>query len=113
MRHYMRLKEDPYQKIQEGTKTFELRLYDEKRKQIKVSDEIEFENLTTGEKLLVRVVSLHVFSNFEELYAALPLLKCGYTEQSIGSAHYSDMEAYYSRQEQIHSGVVGIEVQLC
>lgn len=112
MRHHMRLKDDPFNKIKAGTKTFELRLYDEKRKQVKVRDEIEFENLSTGEKLLVRVVSLHVFSSFEELYATLPLIKCGYTNQSVGTAHYSDMEAYYSQSEQEQYGVVGIEVQL-
>ena len=112
MRHYMRLKNEPYSKIKDGTKIFELRLYDEKRKQVKVRDEIEFENLSTGEILLVRVVSLHVFSSFEELYATLPLIRCGYTEQSVGTAHYSDMEAYYSKSEQEEYGVVGIEVQL-
>lgn len=112
MRHYMRLKNEPYAKIKDGTKTFELRLYDKKRKQVKVQDDIEFENLSTGEKLLVRVVSMHVFSSFEELYATLPLTKCGYTEHSVGTAHYSDMEAYYSKSEQEQYGVVGIEVQL-
>lgn len=113
MRHSMRLKDDPYNKIKDGSKTFELRLCDEKRKQVKVSDEIEFENLSTGEKLLVRVVSLHVFSSFEELYATLPLLKCGYTEKTVQLAHYSDMGVYYSPQEQEQYGVVGIEVKLC
>lgn len=113
MRHYMRLQDDPFKKIQAGTKTFELRLYDEKRKQVKVCDEIEFENLETGENLVVRVVSLHIFANFEELYATLPLLKCGYSAESVGIAHYSDMEKYYSLQEQKHHGVIGIEIQCC
>ena len=113
MRHYMRLQDDPFKKIQAGTKTFELRLYDEKIKQVRVCDESEFENLETGEKLVVRVVSLHIIANFEELYAPLPLLKCGYSVEAAGNAHYSDMEKYYSLREQKDYGVIGIEVQCC
>lgn len=35
---------------------------------------------------VVRVVALHLFNNFGELYATLPLLKCGYTEETIDTA---------------------------
>ncbi|MBQ9083979.1 MAG: ASCH domain-containing protein [Clostridia bacterium] len=112
MRHTMRLRDDPYQKIRAGIKTFELRLYDEKRKQVRAGDLIEFENIATGEKLLAEVISLHVFSNFEELYATLPLLSCGYTDKTVHTAHYTDMEAYYSKAEQAQYGVVGIRVRL-
>lgn len=111
MRHHMRLKDDQFKKIQSAVKTFVFRLYDENCKKVKVKDEIAFENLATGEKLIVRVISIHVFSSFEELYAALPLLKSGYTEQSVGVAHHTDMEAYYSKIEQDKYGVVGFEIE--
>lgn len=42
MRHTMKLKEDPFERMKNGTKTIEFRLYDEKRRKIKVGDEIEF-----------------------------------------------------------------------
>ena len=111
MRHHMRLRNDPFNKIKAGTKTIELRLYDEKRKKVKLNDEIEFENLETGEKIIVRVRSLHIFPGFQELYASLPLLKCGYTKETVNRAYYTDMETYYPRCEQDKYGVVGIEVQ--
>ena len=50
------------------------------------------------------------FPTFEDLYKSLPLLKCGYTDKDVAMAHPSDMEAYYSAQEQEKYGVVGIEI---
>ena len=50
MKHEMRLHDTPFKMIQAGTKTIELRLYDEKRQQIQVGDEIEFHSRVTGEK---------------------------------------------------------------
>lgn len=40
MKHYMHFKEKPFQSIWEGNKTIELRLYDEKRRAVKVGDQI-------------------------------------------------------------------------
>ena len=113
MRHYMKLRSQPFYKIQSGQKKYELRLYDEKRQQLKIGDEIEFSCLDADEVPFgVRVVALHLFDNFAELYAALPLLKCGYTEDTIASATPVDMNKYYSIEEQNKYGVVGIEVEL-
>ena len=40
MIHRMKLNESPFERIKNGTKTIEFRLYDEKRQQIKVGDKI-------------------------------------------------------------------------
>ena len=99
--------------IRSGQKTFELRLYDEKRQLVQVDDEIEFSCLDGNETpFVVRVIALHLFKNFGELYAALPLLKCGYTEETIGAASPEDMNQYYSVEEQARYGVVGIEIRI-
>ena len=58
-------------------------------------------------------MNLHRFDSFEELYGALPLLKCGYTPEDVGDAHPRDMEQYYSPKEQARYGVVGIEIVKC
>ena len=108
--HKMKLNAAPFEMIKSGKKTIELRLYDEKRKQIKVGDEIVFTNNTTAETLNVTVVKLHRFDRFEDLYKSLPLLKCGYTTENINTAHPSDMEEYYSVDEQNKYGVLGIEL---
>ena len=44
MLHKMKLNESPFERIKNWTKMIEFRLYDEKRKQIKVGDKIEFSN---------------------------------------------------------------------
>ena len=45
MIHKMKLNQSPFDRIKNGTKTVEFRLYDDKRKQIKVGDKIEFSKL--------------------------------------------------------------------
>ena len=58
MRHTMKLKEDPFERMKNGTKTIEFRLYDEKRRKIKVGDEIEFFKLP---KLQERILELKIY----------------------------------------------------
>ena len=106
----MKLHPTPFEMIKSGEKTIELRLYDEKRQQVKAGDKIIFTNTTTGETLNTTVVKLHRFDSFKELYKSLPLLKCGYTAENVDKATPSDMEQYYSVEEQRKYGVVGIEL---
>lgn len=109
----MNLTPAPLKMIREGRKTIELRLYDEKRKQIKIGDIITFVNTENkDDELTARVKDLYLFNNFEELYDNLSLLECGYTEDNIASASPSDMEQYYSKDKQKLYGVVGIKLAL-
>ena len=108
--HNMKLHPSPFEMIKCRKKTIELRVYDEKRQRIKPGDEIIFTNTETGETLHTTVIRLHRFDSFEELYNALPLLECGYTVDDISKAHPSDMQQYYSAEEQKKYGVVGIEI---
>ena len=108
--HEMKLHASPFEMIKSGEKTIELRLFDEKRQQIRVGDRVVFTNTATGETLDAVVAKLHCFKSFEALYKSLPLLKCGYTEQDVDKAHPSDMEQYYCAEEQKKYGVVGIEL---
>lgn len=108
----MKLKPDPFEMIKNGQKTIELRLYDEKRQLINVGDEIVFTNTATAETLQTKVLKLHRFDSFAELYKSLPLLKCGYTSENVGRATPADMEQYYSVDEQNKYGVLGIEIKV-
>lgn len=113
MMHRMKLNPEPFRKIQNGTKTIELRLFDEKRRQVKPGDYIEFSNTEhPEERIQTRVTVLHRFRSFAELYDALPLLQCGYTEETIADAAPGDMETYYPKDEQLQYGVVGIELRM-
>jgi conserved hypothetical protein len=111
--HVMNLTPAPMQEIRTGNKTIELRLNDEKRKQISVGDTIKFINTEdSNDTLRVKVVDLFLLSSFAELYDNLPLLNCGYNEDNINTASPEDMEMYYSREKQNKYGVVGIEISL-
>lgn len=110
MRHEMKLLPQPFNMIRSGQKIYELRLFDEKRQKLQVGDVIEFSCLEREEKpFMVEVIALHRFKDFGELYAALPLLKCGYTKETLDAASPENMNQYYSVEEQVRYGVVGIE----
>ncbi len=110
MTHSMNLRSAPFEKIKSGQKTIELRLNDEKRSKINTGDKIEFINIDTGKRLTAAVVALHRFESFAELYKVLPLDKCGY--KSGERALPSDMDEYYTPEQQKRYGVLGIEIQV-
>ena len=113
MLHRMKLQDGPFSKIRSGEKTIELRLFDEKRQQLSVNDIIEFSHSDDSSlTVCARVIALHRFASFHELYSALPLDKCGYTAEEIPNASPADMEKYYPKEEQLRFGVLGIEIKL-
>ena len=113
MIHEMKLRPLPFSQIADGSKTFELRLYDEKRQKIRIGDTIVFTSTADPrQSVSVLVTSLHRFDSFAELYRTLPLLRCGYTAENIAQADPRDMEAYYPIEEQGRHGVLGIGIEL-
>lgn len=109
MKYNMKLNNEPFNLIKNGTKTVELRLNDEKRKLLNIGDKIEFTNITNGEKLSVDIISLHKYPSFEELYKHFDKVDMGYNKDDI--AEPKDMEAYYSKEEQDKYGILGIEIR--
>ena len=107
MLHKMKLKESPFERIKNGTKTVEFRLYDEKRQQVKVGDQIEFSKLPDlQEKLLVDVVELYREDSFEKLFK-----KLGSTEEDARE-NAQRMHEFYSTEEENKYGVLGIKILL-
>lgn len=113
MIHYMNIHPQPFSMIASGNKTIELRLFDEKRQLVSIGDTLIFTNTEdVNSTISCTVKKLHVFANFDELYQALPLDKCGYLPEKIATASARDMETYYSLEKQKCYGVVGIEIML-
>ena len=110
MMHKMRLNDRPFNMIKSGDKTIEMRLNDEKRRLINVGDKIEFQNRITLDIIYCKVVKLHKYDNFYELYKHFNKKELGYKENE--KASYTDMDKYYSNEEQNKYGVVGIEIAL-
>ena len=107
MLHKMKLNEVPFERIKNGTKTIEFRLFDEKRQQIKVGDQIEFSKLPDlQETLLVDVVKLYRESTFKDLFKKL------YTDAEEINKKTNSMYKYYSHEKEKQYGVLGIEISL-
>lgn len=111
MTHCMNLELSAFLKIADRRKTIELRLNDEKRQKINIGDRIEFLCSEINSVIFAEVIKLHKFSDFEQLYKALPLEKCGYSKNDLKTAHYTDMEKYYTKNQIQKYGVLGIELQ--
>ena len=106
MKYEMKLKENPFERIKNGTKTIEFRLYDEKRSKIKIGDQIEFSKLPElQEKLLVEVLDLYRDESFEKLFSNL------LTNEEEVRRKAMAMREYYSLEEEKKYGVVGIKIR--
>lgn len=110
MIHNMNLNNEPFELIKSGSKTIELRLNDEKRRLLNVGDEILFNNRSNNEKLLTTIVDLHKYDSFKSLYKDFDKVSLGYREDEISDP--SDMNEYYSKEDEEKYGVVGIELKL-
>ena len=109
MKHKMHLHDVPYSLIKNGTKTVELRLYDDKRRAINIGDIIELENRKTKETMQVKVDNLYIYPNFVELYKHFDKVSIGYCKDEEASPF--DMLDYYTEEEQAKYGVVEIKIK--
>ena len=109
MIHEMRLNNEPFIKVKEGTKTVELRLLDEKRKTLRVGDKIIFTNRANNEKIDVLVTNLFKADSFEPIYEKYSKVAMGYNEED--DAKQEDMEEYYSKEEIKKYGCIAIEIE--
>ena len=109
MLHEMSLRPGPFAKIADGSKRYELRLRDDKRRLIAVGDTITFACTADERRVHVRVTEVLPFDDFASLYAALPMTACGYAPGQ--AADPRDMEAYYPPEKQAQYGVLAIGVE--
>lgn len=109
MLHYMKLQPEPFKKIRFGTKKIEIRLFDEKRQQLKVDDLITFTRMDDeSEHVQVKIIDLVQFSSFKDLFEAYdPVLYGGEEEDE-----YESMYQYYSKEYEQKYGVLAIHLQV-
>lgn len=107
MIHKMKLNESPFERIKNGTKTIEFRLYDEKRKKIKIGDKIEFSKLPDlQEKILVDVLDIYRDKTFKSLFKKI------YTDEDEIERKTKSMYQFYSKEQEKKYGVIGIKIDL-
>ncbi|MEG1923746.1 MAG: ASCH domain-containing protein [Clostridia bacterium] len=107
----MKLYDLPFNKIKNGSKTIEIRLFDEKRKKLKVGDYINFSNLENEkETMKVRILALHKYDSFLELYTNNIPEKFGCKGYSIDQLMMTTY-GIYSKEQELYYGVLGIEIE--
>ena len=109
MKFSMKLKKQYFDMIKNGEKTYEIRLYDEKRQQISLGDTIEF-SLDNGLEKIECVVKETLFApNFKTLLNFLPIKKVGF--ESVEKALETCYQIYTKEQEK-EFGVIAINIDL-
>ena len=109
MTHKMNLQDKYFDFIKNGTKRIELRLNDEKRQRIEISDLIEFSN--EKDKFTAKVVGLLKYQDFKTLFNDFEIEiladKTMTKEELLGV-----LSEFYTPEKQEKFGVLGIRVEL-
>ena len=106
----MKVQTKYYNLLKSGFKTIELRLWDEKRRQIKPGDQITFSDLSSpNDTFVAEVLALHHANSFDELCKTFQPIQAGFTtkEELIDC-----LQEFYTPNDQKKYGVVGIEIKL-
>ncbi len=112
MVHNMRLEPGLFWAVTDGTKNYELRLNDEKRRLVRIDDTIRFINREDCKKSIwVKVTGLLTYGNFYELLVDMPK-----TWNASGHHHRDSLwpmlrRIYSAKQER--GGVLGIKFEVC
>ena len=110
--HEMRLADEPFDMIVSGKKTIEVRLNDEKRREIFAGDIIIFYRKShITDMCAVTVVGLRRYDNFLQLFSAEWLADTGCVDMTAEHAAQS-MYKYYSPEQEERDGVLAIEIRL-
>ena len=109
MIYKMRLHNDPFLAIKSNEKCIEMRLNDEKRKNIKKGDKIEFTNTINNSVFYVEVVEVYKYPSFEELYKNHNKIDLGNKENETAAPE--DMLLYYSKEDIKKYGVLAISIK--
>lgn len=112
MKHEMKLQSKYYDYIIKGTKRIEIRLLDEKRKNIKIGDTIRFTRLPElKESFDAKVIELLKYNNFEEIFNDFDISIL--SDKSMTKEELINiLENIYTKEEQEKYGVLAIRIEL-
>lgn len=105
----LNLRKKYFDLIKTGEKTIELRLFDEKRKNIKINDLLILKNSENKNLLNIKVINLYRSNSFENLVKLFDIQKTGFN--SIEELNNCILE-FFTKEKQEKYGVLGIEMRL-
>ena len=112
MEHEMKLQPEYYNFILNGTKRIEIRLFDEKRQQIKIGDTIKIlKEPELNESFNAKVIGLLRYNTFEDMFKDFDisvLSDSSMTKEELIAV----LEQFYTKEKQEKYGVLGIRFEL-
>ena len=112
MEHEMKLQPEYYNFILNGTKRIEIRLFDEKRQQIKIGDTIKFSKEPELNKSFnAKVIGLLRYNSFSDMFKDLDisiLADVSMTKNEL----MDELCRFYTVDNQLKYGVIGIRIEL-
>lgn len=112
MEHEMKLQPEYYNFILNGTKRIEIRLFDEKRQQIKIGDTIKFlKEPELSESFNAKVVGLLRYNSFKDMFKDFDISVL--SDKSMTKDELiAVLEQFYTKEKQKQYGVLGIRIEL-
>ena len=110
--HSMKLEKEYFEYIKYGTKRIEIRLNDEKRRNISIGDTIKFTNISTpNEKINTEVSGLLQYDTFENLIDDIDIkLLC---DEKISKKQLLNiLRKFYNEDQEKRYGVLGIKINI-
>ena len=112
MEHKMKLQPEYYNFILNGTKRIEIRLFDEKRQQIKIGDTIKFlKEPELNEFFEAKVVGLLRYNSFEDMFNDFDISILS-DKSMTKNELIAVLEQFYTKEKQEQYGVLGIRIEL-
>lgn len=107
----MGLQEEYFNSIKHGTKKYEVRLNDIKRRKLKIGDIIYFQKEPERRKTIkTKITNILKFQNFNDLLDNIEMEDLA--SISINKEKYlEDLEKFYPKEEQEKYGVIAIEIE--
>lgn len=113
MVHEMKLDREPYEKMKSGSKTVELRIFDDKRRCLEIDDIVIFtERKGNDRKIATRITALYRYRTFEKLFSEIAPAKCGFAKHDSIEDAVKHMRGYYPLEKELETGILGIRVEL-
>lgn len=112
MKYEMKLQPKYYNFILNGTKRIEIRLFDEKRQQIKIGDTIKFlKEPNLNESFNAKVIGLLRYNTFEDMFWDFDISVL--SDKSMTKEELiNTLEQFYTKEKQKQYGVLGIRIEL-
>lgn len=111
MIHEMKLNNKAFNNIKNGIKKFELRLYDDRRKNINLGDTIIFHNLNNlDDTITVIVLELLQYPSFIDFFKDIDYRLCG-TANSL-EEKLERIHTFYTYEQEKKYGILAIKIEI-